>query len=485
MDKETPRELLARQGRLLQADWAVADIVGRLSDHQVSIENRAAAESRQRSLDALRERRSSGKTVVRRQQHRRRQQDQARTASDERWDCLLECTPDLVVIVEADGRISHVNHAPTGLTHCPGRIVGRSIYDFLTPEHHPKVRESIERVLRTGQTIQQVVCFAAGGSGTAWSEACMGPITEKGRTVAVGMFFTDITERERLQARLKESEILLRSIVRAAPKMMDILEGLVRQGTRSADPDRRERQVELLREHMVQIGRLVSVGKASSSLAQRLPQFLTAIGMSIENALAGLEAMSCRNSVRQDLEAALREVCALAGGVEQIRVFAETGARRDLVHAVDLRRILITVGELLEARAQQANTTICLDGLGTLAQVRLAEGDAEQLFFSLIEKIIRFADGKKPRRITVNSIVNECNVELQFSGYCGGRETFNETLDRLVAAESATAPLDLSLQVACDIVVRAGGRIRSEHADGCLTFFVVLPTVGQVDFPGA
>lgn len=405
------------------------------------------------------------------------------TVLDERWNSLLECTSDLVVVVDGHGLISHVNHMPARLAGSREGVVGRSIYDFLAPEYRVSVREAIERVFQTGETIRQVVCFCANGSGALCSEACIGPITQNGQTVAAGMFFTDITEREKLQTRLRESQMLLSSIVRAVPKMMDILEGLICHGTNVGEPGRRAQELELCREQMVQIGRLASIGKASSSLTQRLPQFLTAIGMSIENALAKLDVAAIRDGVGRELEAALGAVSALAAGVEQVRNFAATGSRQPVVHAVDMGAILVGVVQLLEARARGVNTVICLDHLDELPKVRMAEGDAEQLFFSLIENLMRFTDGKKHHRITVSGVVNDRDVELRFSDDdgLGEKETSGVSLDRLFTVEPIAKAVDLGLCVAWDIVIQAGGAICHESTAGVgSTFFVNLPMADRV-----
>jgi C4-dicarboxylate-specific signal transduction histidine kinase len=235
---------------------------------------------------------------------------------------------------------------------------------------------------------------------------------------------------------------------------------------------------------MIQIGRLSAIGKASSNLTQRLPQFLSAISLSIENALAKLDTATRRDGVGEELEIALRAVSALTAGVEQVRGFAETGSQQSLVHRVDLRASLARVVPLLEARARALNTVIRTDLQDELPPVRMAKGDAEQLFFSLIESLMRSADGKRPHRITVSGVVNDQNVELRFSGDEGliDKESSGMSLDRLLAAERVATPGDLSPCVAWDIAARAGGAIRGRDGDGAgAAFCVMLPISDQVD----
>jgi PAS domain S-box-containing protein len=404
---------------------------------------------------------------------------------DERWDSLLECTPDLVVVVDRNGLVLHVNHMPAALAGNGEGVVGHSIHDFLASEYCARVRESIEWVFQTGEAIREVgVCFRAKAGGSLCSEARIGPIKHHGQTVAVGMFFADISEREKLQIRLREKEMVLRSIVRAVPKMMEIMEGLIHQAEDTGESRRRARELELCHRQMIQIGRLASIGKATSSLTQRLPQFLTAIGMSIENALAKLDATLCRDGVGQELEAALRSVSALAAGFELVRDFAGTGSRMPLIHAVDLRAALVRVVQLLETRTRGANTVICIDDRNEWPQARLAEGDAEQLVFSLLDKLLGFADGKRHHRIMISSAVVDNRVGLRFASDddLGEEEKLDVSLDPLLTGEPAANAMDLGLYVAQDIVVRSEGTMRCERVAGVgWTFFISLPIADRVD----
>ena len=113
----------------------------------------------------------------------------------------------------------------------------------------------------------------------------------------------------------------------------------------------------------------------------------------------------------------------------------------------------------------------------------MAEGDTEQLFFSLIENLLRFTNGKKHHHITVSGVVNGHNVELRFSGDDGPgeRENSDVSLDRLFTVGPVAKAVDLGLCVAWDIVTQAGGTIRHESTiDAGSTFFVNLPMADRV-----
>jgi len=265
--------------------------------------------------------------------------------------------------------------------------------------------------------------------------------------------------------------------------MMDILEGLVRSQPDVVEPRRRAVELELCREHVIQIGRLASIGKAYLNLTQRLPQFLTAIGMSVENALAKMDFGASSNGAGQELEAALQAVSALATGVAQVCAFAETGPKRPLVHPVDLGVSLARVLPLLEPQRRRASAIIHIENHAEWPMVCMAEGDAEQLFFALIDNLLRIAESQREHRITISSVVNEANADIVFSG--GNRLATREDVDVpsgfVPPAEPGIQSSDLGLHVAYDVAVRAGGTIRREGTAGSRpVFFVSLPIVERV-----
>lgn len=411
-----------------------------------------------------------------------RQATRTQTGPDERWTSLLECEGDPVVVTDADGLILHAYHPPSRPALGVVEIVGGSIYELLLPAFRAGMRQALESVFRAGRATRQVVCLSTPEHAASICEARLGPITENGQTIAAGVFFADITERERLRDKLRECETLLRSIVTTVPKTMEIFENLLRYGTNSREPAQRRAEAELYRQHLVQIERLVVAGNASLGLTQKLPQFLTAIRLSVENALASLETVSLLEGVRQELEAALRTVSTLTQAVKQVRAFAQAGTRRASVHAVNVRTILVKVVRLLETNARQTDTPICTDDLGELALVHMAEGDAEQLFFSLLENIICLAPHERHHPISVSGTARDHTVELRFSGPCapceGGHPDGVE--HRRSVTRPEYMPAHQSLHVAWDITARAGGTIRTEHTgDGRMVFSVVLPTADQ------
>lgn len=109
-------------------------------------------------------------------------------------------------------------------------------------------------------------------------------------------------------------------------------------------------------------------------------------------------------------------------------------------------------------------------------------GDAEQLFYALIEYLMRLADGKRHHCITVGHEVKDHHIEVHFSGDSDLAEKEDSSIasDRSFQAEPAPQAVDLGLHVAWDIVVRAGGTIRRTSIPGQgSTFSSSLPILDR------
>lgn len=90
--------------------------------------------------------------------------------------------------------------------------------------------------------------------------------------------------------------------------------------------------------------------------------------------MARLDGMPSREDAGRDLDAALRANRCPGDPNRGVSLFAETGSRNRLVHAVDVAASLTRVVRLLEARARAANTVIRIGSGDGWPPVRMAEG---------------------------------------------------------------------------------------------------------------
>jgi PAS domain S-box-containing protein len=79
---------------------------------------------------------------------RKRTQD-ALKEREERWRSLVENAPNIIMLIDRDRKIQFINNVVAGLD--AKDIIGRSIYDYIQPEHHLITKEAVDRVFKTGE----------------------------------------------------------------------------------------------------------------------------------------------------------------------------------------------------------------------------------------------------------------------------------------------------------------------------------------------
>jgi PAS domain S-box-containing protein len=140
--------------------------------------------------------------VVARDITERKKAEEALRGSEEKWRSLAENAPNIIIIVDRFGTIQFINR--TVVDARPEEIVGRSIYDFIGPEHHNVVKKTIEQVFQTGEGRSYEISGVGPKGIVAWYATQVGPIKQDGQIVSATLITTDITERKNMEEQLKE-----------------------------------------------------------------------------------------------------------------------------------------------------------------------------------------------------------------------------------------------------------------------------------------
>jgi PAS domain S-box-containing protein len=238
-----------------------------------------------------------------------------------------------------------------------------------------------------------------------------------------------------------------------------------------------EEKLEMYRSEMARTEQLASLGTLSATAAHEITQPLTVIQLSLQNAIDDLKATSCPDTVTRNLQNSLNEALTITSIIDRFRSFARRSSHLT-VDEVDLRAVAERIIDLLSGAGRRKGTTLRLEGMEGLPQVRSVEKDLEQLFFALIDNAIRAGNDNEGRQIVVSGAVIDGHIELKFSDNCGGIAP--ENLDRIFEPFFTTKPAGegtgLGLCVVQDIVIRIGGKIRVESTFGeGSTFIVTLP----------
>jgi PAS domain S-box-containing protein len=100
-------------------------------------------------------------------------------------------SPDMVLVVDLDGTILFVNRTVPGISR--EEATGSSVFQYVPPDHHERLRGYIARVIQTRTPITYEIP-STGPHGTISSYVTqVGPIIRDGRVVALSFITADIT----------------------------------------------------------------------------------------------------------------------------------------------------------------------------------------------------------------------------------------------------------------------------------------------------
>ena len=146
----------------------------------------------------------------------RKKAEEALRESEQKWRCLAENAPDVILMIAPDGTIQFLNRAVPPFT--PEKAIGTSVYDYVPPEHHATVRNAMERVVRTGEPCSYEIAGMGPGRRTSWYQSRLGPIKHGGKVVALTLIATDVTERKQAADALRRSESKYRTLLENLPQ---------------------------------------------------------------------------------------------------------------------------------------------------------------------------------------------------------------------------------------------------------------------------
>lgn len=140
---------------------------------------------------------------------------------------LVNNMQDIVMTIDFDGRILGINRLVTDKVDRK-TVIGASQFDFIHPDYHDQVKETISRVLETGEMGKYTI-LGVGPSGKmdTWYETRIVPDYEVGEMVSLSLITTDITERKKAENALRESEEKFRNIVEQSKDGIAILQDFV------------------------------------------------------------------------------------------------------------------------------------------------------------------------------------------------------------------------------------------------------------------
>jgi len=130
--------------------------------------------------------------------------------SEANWPILVEEAPDIIFTVDRNRRILYINKVPSGITR--EESIGKDVLDYVSPEYHNIVKNTIEKVFQTGEPDFYEVSARGPNDISSWYSTRLGAIKQDDKVVSVMLITRDITERKEMEQKLIESEEKFRSI---------------------------------------------------------------------------------------------------------------------------------------------------------------------------------------------------------------------------------------------------------------------------------
>jgi PAS domain S-box-containing protein len=146
----------------------------------------------------------------------RKQAESALRESEERWRSLVENAPNIILVIDREGTIQFVNHTVPGLA--VEETIGRSQYDYIEPEYHEVVKQTLQEVFETGRPGKYQIRGVGPGGAVSWYETNVSPVKSGAQVVAVTLIVTDITERRLAEEALRQSESKYRTLIENLPQ---------------------------------------------------------------------------------------------------------------------------------------------------------------------------------------------------------------------------------------------------------------------------
>jgi len=146
----------------------------------------------------------------------RKKTEQIIKESEEKFRALVNNIPAIVMNVDQNGKIMFINYTLPELT--IEKTIGKTIYDFIPPEYHDKVKKTIKQVFKTGK-VSVYETMGAGPKGEMkYYSTIVGPIKQEKKVVSVILISSDITERKKAEEELRRSKGELQSKVEELEK---------------------------------------------------------------------------------------------------------------------------------------------------------------------------------------------------------------------------------------------------------------------------
>jgi len=130
--------------------------------------------------------------------------------SEAEWRSLTENSPDIITLVDTEGKIQFINRTAPGLN--KEELIGKSAFEVLPPDYRDGARKCFEHVLNTGKTDTYNALYYTAEGEELFYQVLVGPVFREGKVVSVVSSARDITPLKTAEKRIRDSHTRLRNL---------------------------------------------------------------------------------------------------------------------------------------------------------------------------------------------------------------------------------------------------------------------------------
>ena len=127
---------------------------------------------------------------------------------------ILAVIPDLVFVLDRDGRLVYANRAEAGIS--PEEALGHPIFDYVAPESMEGYREDLEEAIRTGNPVEHEGQAVGADGRLRWYRNRILPVRKDGATTLIVSLARDISDQKTITRERDRSEAILEAVGSAA-----------------------------------------------------------------------------------------------------------------------------------------------------------------------------------------------------------------------------------------------------------------------------
>jgi two-component system sensor histidine kinase BaeS len=218
--------------------------------------------------------------------------------------------------------------------------------------------------------------------------------------------------------------------------------------------------------------------KVMADLSHELRTPLTVMRAEVEAVLDGVRPLN--EETIKSLEAEIAHLNKLVDDLHQLAL-ADAGDLRFHFSNVDLKALLLQIGERFQARMQKAQLTLQLDLPEQAVNLRADSGRLTQVIENILENSLRYTDAPGCVRICLSRETGFVRLDLEDSSPCLADGNYEKMFDRLYREDKARSRVKggsgLGLAI-CRTLVRAHhGEIQATPSVlGGVKISIVLPS---------